>query len=118
MTFHANLSRVFLNDAVGDGESQAGAPGLAFAGRSLGGKEWIVDALNVLRGDARPGVSYADANALTIQSGHPQRATAGHGVFGVHEQVQEHFLQSSRVSLNARQLRRNRILHLTLSHLY
>src|SRR6266851_7177581 len=112
MTFYANLSSMFLNDAVGDGKSQAGASGLAFAGRGLGGKERIVDALDVLGSDARSRVGYAHANALAVQSGHAQPAAAGHGVFGVQEQVQEHLLQSPRVPLNGRQPGGERILNL------
>ena len=52
LALHANLAGVLLDDAVGDGEAQAGAAALAFLRRGLGGEERIVDALNVLRRDA------------------------------------------------------------------
>src|SRR5207302_1191320 len=61
---HANLARMFLNDAISDGKTEAGAAGLAFAKRCLGGKEWIVDALAVFGVDARSGVGHADVADL------------------------------------------------------
>ena len=69
MTLHANLARMFLNDAVGDGKAEAGTAGLAFARRGLGGEEGIVDALDVLGGNARSGVRNAHANAVAVHCG-------------------------------------------------
>src|SRR5580704_6909654 len=83
MTLHANLARVLLNDAVGDRKSEAGAAGLAFARRSLRSKERIVNALNVFRRDARPGVGHTHADALAVERGYAQRAATRHRVFGV-----------------------------------
>src|SRR5580658_6952788 len=117
MALHANLSGVFLDDAVGDGKAEAGAAGLAFARRSLGGEERIVNALNMLRGNAGSGIGDADADALPVERGHAQRAAARHGVFCVQEQVQEHLLQSSRIALNGGQLRFRRVVHFDLGHL-
>src|SRR5271155_2754122 len=117
MAFHANLASMFLDDAVGDGKAQTGAAGLAFAGRSLGGKERIVNALNVLRGNAAPGVGHAHADALTVERGHAQRATARHGVLRVQEQVQEHLLQSPRIALNGGQSGFRCVVHFDLGHL-
>src|SRR6185437_7892982 len=57
--FHGDLARVLLNDAVGDGEPQAGAAGLAVASRILGGEERVVDAVNVLLGDTFAGAGVA-----------------------------------------------------------
>ena len=51
-----NLAGVLLNDAVGDGEAEAGAALVARLGRGLGGEERIVDALEVLGRDAGAGV--------------------------------------------------------------
>src|ERR1700689_5787574 len=53
MAFYTNLASVFLDDAVGHGKTEAGAAGLAFAGRSLSSKERIVNALNVLGRDRK-----------------------------------------------------------------
>jgi len=50
--FDVNFSGVFLNDAVGDGEPQAGAAAVAGPDHGLGGEEGIVDALEVLGRDA------------------------------------------------------------------
>src|SRR5271169_6750074 len=116
LALHTNLAGMFLDDAVGDGKTEAGAAGLAFARRSLGGEEGIVNALNVLGSNARSGVGHADADALAVERGHAQRAAARHGVLGVQEQVQEHLLQSSRIPLNRGQLGRERVLHLDLGY--
>src|SRR5580700_6197450 len=117
MALHTNLASMFLDDAVGDGKAEAGAAGLTFARRSFSGKERIVNALNVLGGNAAPGVGHAHANALTVDRRDAQGAAARHGVFGVQEQVQEHLLQSSRVALNGWQLRFWRVMHFDLGHL-
>ena len=50
---HADIARVFLDDAVGHRESKTGAAILALRGRRLGGKERVVDALNVFLRNAR-----------------------------------------------------------------
>src|SRR5436305_14887337 len=53
MALHPNLTRVFLNDAVGDRQAETGAfAALAFSRRCLGRKERVVNALDVLLGDA------------------------------------------------------------------
>src|SRR5208282_6447185 len=43
---HADITRVFLDDAVGDGEPKSGAAVLAIRRRRLGGEERVVDTLN------------------------------------------------------------------------
>src|SRR6476646_7604562 len=58
MALHANLSRMFLNNSVGHGQAQACAFALAFARRRLRREKRIVDALDVLLGNAGPGVSH------------------------------------------------------------
>src|SRR5216684_1357329 len=116
MTLHANLAGMFLDDAVGDGKAEAGAAGLAFARSGLGGEEGIVDALDVLGSNARSGVGNTHADAVAVHCGNTQCAAARHGVFGVQEQIQEHLLQSSRISLNGRQLGSERVLHLDFRH--
>src|SRR5208282_4227038 len=117
LALDTNLASMFLDDAVGDGKAEAGAAGLACARGSLGGEEWIVNALNVFRRDARSGVGHAYADALAIERGHAQRSAAGHCIFGIQEQVQEHLLQSSGVPLNRGQLGLEYVLHFDLGHL-
>src|SRR5580698_10142218 len=117
MAFHANFAGMFLDDAVGDRKAETGATWLAFARRSLGGKERIVNALNVLGGNAAPGVGHAHADTLAVDRGYAQRAAARHGVFRVQEQVQEHLLQSSRIALNGGQPGLRRVVHFDLGHL-
>src|SRR5258708_23539245 len=77
MTLHANLAGMFLDDAVGDRKTEAGAAGLAFARRGLGGEEGVVDALDVLGSNARSGVGYAHTDAVAVHCGDGQRPTAG-----------------------------------------
>src|ERR1035438_4232491 len=54
--FDMNFAGVLLDDAVGDGKSQAGAAAVAGFGGGLGGEKRIVYALEVLRFDATAGV--------------------------------------------------------------
>src|SRR5271163_1528942 len=63
---HADVARVFLDDAVSDRESKTGAATLTFRRRCLGRKKWIVDAVNVFLRDARAGVGNADADEVAI----------------------------------------------------
>src|SRR5271169_3665432 len=50
---HADIARVFLDDAVGDGEPKSGAAVLTVGGRRLGGEKRAVDRLNVFLRNAR-----------------------------------------------------------------
>src|SRR5579863_5544709 len=50
---HVDFARVFLDDAIGHGEAEPRAPLVSWQGSGLGGEERIVDALHVLRRDAR-----------------------------------------------------------------
>src|SRR4051812_11603867 len=54
---HANLARMFLDDAVGHSQSEAGASGVALPRRFLGGEKGIVNALNVFGSNAAAGVA-------------------------------------------------------------
>src|ERR1700761_1265024 len=54
----ANLTGMFLNDAVGHGESQACAARVAGFGFVLGGEERIVDTMNVLLRNAGAGIGH------------------------------------------------------------
>src|ERR1700756_3298282 len=88
----ANLARMFLDDAVGDGKPKPRATGLAFFRDGLGREERIVYPLNVLRRNARPGVAYAHADHFTIGSRHGELSTACHRVFRVKKEIQEYLL--------------------------
>ena len=101
---HADIARVFLDDAVGDRKSKTGAAILAFGGRRLGGEKWIVDAVNVFLRNARAGVGDAHADEFAVQRRHVQYSAPGHRVLGVQEQIQKHLLQASGVALNQRQV--------------
>src|SRR5512135_2868669 len=70
--FHGDFAGMFLNDAVGDGESQAGAAGLAVARRILGGEERIVNAVNVLLGDALAGIGDGYVHPGAVRGAHAQ----------------------------------------------
>src|SRR5437660_4980051 len=117
MTFHANLAGVFLNDAVGHRQTQASSAVLSLARSGFGGEERIVNALNMFRSDARTSVGDADGNQGAIGGCNTQGSAAGHGVFGIQEQVQEYLLQSTRVTLNRRNGRSEFVMHLNLCRL-
>src|ERR1035438_7574688 len=81
-----NLSSMFLDDAVRDGQAEARAAAVTRLGRGLGGEKRVVDALEVLGCDAGAGVVYhcGDAVLLPIgERGHAQAAPALHGLLGV-----------------------------------
>src|SRR5579863_4858330 len=62
----ANLPRMLLDDSVGYGQAQPGAPCLAFPRRCFGGEEWIVDPVDVLLRNPGSGVGYHHAHTLAI----------------------------------------------------
>src|SRR5712692_3164863 len=74
---HADIARVFLDDAVGNRKSKTGAAILAFRGRRLGSEKWVVDALNVFLGNARAGVGNAHADEFAIHRRHLQHSAPG-----------------------------------------
>src|SRR5579864_29274 len=102
--FHGDFARMFLNDAVGDREPQAGAAGLAVARRILGGEEGVVNAVNVLLGDALAGVADGHIHPGPVAGAHTQGAAVGHGVLGIQKQVKKHLLQLAGVALNGGQM--------------
>src|SRR3989338_369136 len=90
---------VLLDDAVADGQAQAGAP----AG-GLGGEEGVVDLAQVLRGDADAGVADLDLDAAVVVAGADgELAALRHGVAGVDQQVQEDLLELAGVAADDRQ---------------
>src|ERR1700687_4498453 len=97
---HADIARMFLNDAVSDRKSKTGAAILALRGRRLGREKWIVDALNVFLRNARAGIGDAHADEFPIQRRYVQDSAPGHRVLGIQEQIQKHLLQAPGVALN------------------
>src|SRR2546423_5632991 len=89
MALDLNLAGMFLNDAVGYGEAEAGAASLPLSRSVLRSEEGIVNALDILGCDARSGIRDRDAHAIAIRGGNTQRAAACHGVLRVQKQVQK-----------------------------
>src|SRR5579864_1898832 len=103
---HADLACMLLNDSVRDRQSKARAARLAFTRNVLGGKERVINLVDMLRRNAGAAVTDVDLDAVSVGRADVQRATfARHGVFGVQEQVQEHLLQLSGVAMDQRQSR-------------
>lgn len=100
MALHPNLAGVLLNNPVGDRQSQPRAPRLASPRLGLGGKEWVVNSLYMLRRNASSGVRDYDADAVAVQRGYTQCASVRHGIFRVQKQIQENLLQPPSIALN------------------
>src|SRR5882762_7410343 len=66
-TLHANLARVFLDDAVGDGKPEHEDEALAFLRGSLGREEWIVIADNLLGRDYDSRVESRHRHAIAVR---------------------------------------------------
>src|ERR1035441_1496375 len=99
-----DLAGVFLDDAVGDGEAEAGAAPVARLGHCFGGEERIVDALEILGSDAGAGVGDQRLDVPVGQRGHAQTAAAGHGFLGVQQEVEKDLLQLAGVAVNGGEL--------------
>src|SRR5579863_533042 len=99
MAEHFNRTAVLLYDAVGNRKPQSGA-----LARRLGGKERVVNAMQVFWSDAVARVDHVNVRATVIR-GRPdlEHAAAFHGVPSVQKKVQKHLLQLSRVAMNRRQ---------------
>src|SRR5882724_10920072 len=106
LAFHSNLPRMLLNNAVGHRQAQARSFTLAFTRRGFGGEEWIVDALDMLLRNARPGVRHDHTYAIAVGCRHPQPSALGHRVPRVQEQVQEDLLQAPGITADQRQMSR------------
>jgi hypothetical protein len=100
-----DFAGVLLNDAVAHGKAEAGAAALAGFGRGFGSKEWIVNALEVLGGDAGAGVGDDGFDVAVGHGGDAQFASLRHGVLGVEQQIEEDLLQLAGIAVDARQLR-------------
>src|ERR1700686_5792198 len=104
---HLDGPTMFAHNAISNRKPQAGSLAGAF-----GGEEWVVDALQVLRRDTLPIVTYIDARkAIRVPGLDGEPSALFHGVAGIQEQVQEDLLQLPGVALYARdaflQLTRN-----------
>ena len=104
-----NLAGMLLDDAVGDGKTQAGAAAVAGFGHGLGGEKRIVDALEVLGSDAGAGVGDQGRDVAECPfelrfGGYPQPAAVGHGFFGVEQQIEKDLLQLAGVAVDRRQV--------------
>src|SRR5437763_14461537 len=95
---------MFLNNAVGHREAEAGAPALAIARRRLGSEEWIIDASEIFARNAAAGIAHVYGHAGAIAGFDLQGPAAMHGVLGVQEQVQEDLLQLAGVAVYGGQL--------------
>ena len=73
-------------------------------GTGLGGEEGIVDALEMLGSDAGAGVGDEGFDMAVDQSSDAQASAAGHGVFGVQQQVEEDLLQLAGIAVDGRKL--------------
>src|SRR5436305_571743 len=105
IAFHGNFSGMFLNDAVGHGKTQPGTARLAGARRALGGKERVINPLDVLRRDSRAGISHAYTHAGTVGGLYVQRAAGpGHSVPGIEKEVEKDLLEFARISMNEGQI--------------
>src|ERR1039458_2820518 len=105
---------MLLNDTVGYREAKAGA----LLG-ALGGKEWIVDAMQVLRRDPVAGIGNLHPRTQPVgPRAHFQGAARAHGVARVQEQVEEHLLQFPGIAVHQRDRKSTRLnsSHLGISY--
>src|SRR2546429_9106394 len=117
-TLHADLSGMFLDDAICNRQTKSGAPGLlAFARRSLGGKERIVNPLNMFLSNSGARVGNYNTDALAIGGCNSKSSTAGHGISSIQEQIQKYLLQPPSVATDKRQMPSQFVLHLDLGGL-
>jgi hypothetical protein len=100
-----DLSSMLLDDAVGDGETEASAATLALFGRALGGEKGIVDPLQMLGRDTGAIVRDGNADESVGLSGNAQGSAACHRVFRVEEEVEKDLLQFARIAQDRREIR-------------
>ena len=87
-----NLAGVFLDDAVSDGQAQAGAAPLPRLRVRFSGEEWIVNALQMLRAIPDPCVETSTALHGRSLRRHAQCTARRHRIFGIQEEVQKDLL--------------------------
>src|SRR6266478_4479423 len=84
-----HFSRMFLDDSVAHGKSQAGA-----STTGLGGKKRIKNSIDVFARNSCAGVHNLNLNATVMRAGsHFQNAARRHGIPRVEKEVQEYLLQ-------------------------
>jgi len=90
---------MLLNDTVSHREAEAGA-----LAHSLGGEERIVDAVQVLGGDADSRIGHFGPGSRAFRPGAHFEGTAGrHGVAGIQEEVEKHLLKLAGVAAHGPQ---------------
>ena len=81
---------VLLDDAVAHGEPEAGA-----ASRGFCGEKGIEDAVQIFAGNAAAGIDdFHFHRAVVRRRADFDDAAGGHGIARIHEEIQEHLLQS------------------------
>src|SRR4029077_19997600 len=84
-----HFSRMFLDDSVAYGKSQAGA-----STTGLGGKKRIENPVNVFAGNSCASIDDLNLDASIVRTGpHFQDAAGRHGIARVEKKIQEHLLQ-------------------------
>src|SRR5579864_5866346 len=105
---HLDIPAVFAHNAVTDGKPQTSS-----LARGLGREKRIVNAGKVLGRDARAVVSHLNVHETVFApSLDREGSTRFHGVPRIQEKIKKYLLQLARVSLNGRQCRIERQLHL------
>src|SRR5258708_21078049 len=90
---HPNLAGMLLDDSVCNGEPQAGTACLAFLGRVLRRKKWIVNLINMFGSNSCAGVADTHLHAQAVRGFDAQCAAVyTHGVFRVQEKVEKYLL--------------------------
>jgi RNA polymerase sigma factor (sigma-70 family) len=98
----AELAAMRLDDGAADGQSHAHAAG-------LGGEESVEHVVQVIRGHADDGVLHGDRDVIAVglpRSDHQLPRPVddrGHGLDGVHHEVENHLLQQGPVTEHRRQ---------------
>src|SRR6266851_1124216 len=108
LALYMDLAGVLLHDSVGDSESESGALVGTLVRLRLGGKEWIVDTVEVLPLDSCTRILDANEHpARSAERRDPERCTrrSEHRVLRVQHQVQDYLLQLATIPMNARKLR-------------
>jgi hypothetical protein len=62
----AYFAGVLLDDAVGYRKSESSAAILPFPRRTLGCKKWVVNTLDVFRGNSRTGIRNSDTDGVAV----------------------------------------------------
>jgi len=102
-TLNLDLAGVFLHDAVADRKPEPVPLRCPSCGVGLGGKERIVDAMEMLALDAIAGVLNGDKDVFpSVFCCDPQGGVrcAVHGIFGVQHEVQNDLLQLALVPVD------------------